>query len=498
MISKFTLTAMLLAFVTMASAQSTSQRGRDLFKGKTLPAKERGLDTRENLRTYLEAMQKHHISKHILAKSASSFTARLDSAVSEESIKVNFAYDANGNCTLELFSFWEGFGMWFPFEKIESTYNEDNLVIEVINSYADEDGEQLMPFHRETYTYTDEGLLDELTSYFREGSEWLAMTLVSYAYDDQGNIFELTISFYDEMTESFDVFGLQTYTYNATGGLTEILTSGWNGADWENSSRLTFTLNDDNLVLQEEFSFWLMGDESWQVFTSNTYTYNAAGLEAEVIYSIYDAVEEALIPEAKNVRTYDSMDRLASEEFFFWNIMESNWINLYLDQYEYDLAGNLAVAIYQYWDEDAAEYVIEGIEVSTFNNDYPSENIMAPEWYREFANHMILNSTYTDVSMGEEFEESIDFFYTLFDVVSVKEASQNAFSVYPNPFRETIRFAGAEEMQRFTLYDLQGRVLLQKQLAGAREVYPDHLPAGMYVYQLDGVNTRQTGKLVKE
>lgn len=496
MISKIILTAILLAFVTMASAQSTSQRGRELFNGKTPSAKERGLDTRENLRPYVEAKQKHHVTKHILAKSASSFTARLDSAVSEESIKVNFEYDANGNCTLELYSFWEGFGMWFPFEKIESTYNEDNLPIEVINSYADE--EQLTPSDRETFTYTEEGQLDELTSYFWEGGEWLAMTLSSYAYDDQDNISEITISFYNEMTENFDVFGLQSYTYNETGGLTEILSSGWNGTDWVNSTRLTYTLNDDNLVLLEEFSVWLMGDASWQVFTSNAYTYNAAGLETEVIYSQWNESQEVLIPEAKDVRTYDSMDRLASEEFLFWDATQSDWINLYLDSYEYDPAGNLAVVIYQYWDEDAAEYVIEGMEVSTFNNDYPSENIMSPEWHREFANHMILNSTYTEGSMGGDFEESIDFFYTLFDVVSVKEASQNAFSVYPNPFRETIRFAGAEDVQRFTLYDLQGRVLLQKQLAGAREVYPDKLPAGMYVYQIDGVNTRQTGKLVKE
>jgi hypothetical protein len=70
--------------------------------------------------------------------------------------------------------------------------------------------------------------------------------------------------------------------------------------------------------------------------------------------------------------------------------------------------------------------------------------------------------------------------------------------VYPNPFRETIRFSGSDQLVKFTLFDLQGRLVVEKQLLGAVEINSIDLPAGMYVYQIDGMNSRQVGKLVQE
>jgi hypothetical protein len=503
MTSKSLLTATILVFATLAFAQGQQQGGIALFNTNKPTAKERGLKSLEERHNFKFPEKNLPAKQKSQSKSASNFSARLDSLISEGWYKHEWAYDGSGNETLSAISYWQSDGTWRLEEHVITEYNDDDLPIEKIGWGLNFLNYELQENFRETFTYQENYLPVETTRYNRVSDEWIPLTKVVNEYDDQENLTRRTNFSWSQGTESLSPIAKQDYFYNEAGGLIEFLRSGWNNwnNEWSNIIREIHTVNADNNPLSVIGYLWEPGEETWESNYSGDYTYNAAGSETEVIYSTWYESEEAFSPSAKNARAYDDSNNLLSEEFSYWNEAESGWIGDFLDMYEYDEAENISALIYHSWDEDISEFEALQMVTATYNNDYPTSEIMLPEDMFDVPaiNHMLLTATNFENETGEWIEYGNEnFYYTLFDVTSVKDASDGPFSVYPNPFAETIRFSGAEPLQRFTLYDLQGRVVLQKQMNEAAEVNTGQLPAGMYVYQIEGTNTLQVGKLGRE
>jgi subtilisin family serine protease len=75
--------------------------------------------------------------------------------------------------------------------------------------------------------------------------------------------------------------------------------------------------------------------------------------------------------------------------------------------------------------------------------------------------------------------------------------------VYPNPFRDKLFIHHPSYLAKgtFTLFDMQGRVMVHQVLEEShdvlREINVDHLPGGFYLYQWSAGSTSHYGKLVK-
>jgi hypothetical protein len=131
--------------------------------------------------------------------------------------------------------------------------------------------------------------------------------------------------------------------------------------------------------------------------------------------------------------------------------------------------------------------------------DYPSSVIMAPEGYAEYFKHMALTVKLLIFVNGVWNEiQTSTLHYSPVNITSADNRVEADFQVYPNPFRETIRFKGSDEMMQFTLADLQGRIVLRSKVTGTSEISTLGIPSGMYIYQVEGMNFKYAGKLVKE
>ncbi len=101
----------------------------------------------------------------------------------------------------------------------------------------------------------------------------------------------------------------------------------------------------------------------------------------------------------------------------------------------------------------------------------------------------------------EEFPGFIDIVNDVFDT----PRSQNRLTLYPNPFKEMVTFelegGNVETNLLFSIYDLSGKRILQRQVSGPRfQLHRMDLPAnGIYIYQLqiaEGQQLINSGKLV--
>lgn len=71
-------------------------------------------------------------------------------------------------------------------------------------------------------------------------------------------------------------------------------------------------------------------------------------------------------------------------------------------------------------------------------------------------------------------------------------------SLYPNPATDYIELKSPESGTRFTLHDIQGRLLKSNRITGFEKRIPiQDLPAGTYLVQVEGLTSNWYGKLLK-
>jgi len=72
----------------------------------------------------------------------------------------------------------------------------------------------------------------------------------------------------------------------------------------------------------------------------------------------------------------------------------------------------------------------------------------------------------------------------------------NLITIYPNPATNVIQITGIEGTATITVSDVNGRLLLSKQVKGNEVITISTLPNGVYLITIQSNNTRKTEKLV--
>jgi hypothetical protein len=81
--------------------------------------------------------------------------------------------------------------------------------------------------------------------------------------------------------------------------------------------------------------------------------------------------------------------------------------------------------------------------------------------------------------------------------VGITDIETSKINVYPNPVRDKINIVLPENVYRavFTLYDMQGKALIEQQISNQDVVSVSHLAKGIYIYNVRTEKENHTGKI---
>ena len=90
------------------------------------------------------------------------------------------------------------------------------------------------------------------------------------------------------------------------------------------------------------------------------------------------------------------------------------------------------------------------------------------------------------------------YHYKPINIVDIAENREPAFRVYPNPASSQITIASSdlEHPTTFTLYDLQGRIILERSCLQPVTIQVSGYNTGIYLYQVSCGNALVTGKIL--
>jgi hypothetical protein len=275
-------------------------------------------------------------------------------------------------------------------------------------------------------------------------------------------------------------YRLNTYTYDGNNNWIVWLWQDWDGTNWLNNWKQTYTYAGDKLIeaLSQDWN-----NSNWANYEKFTYTYNGNNV-IETLYQTWGASN--WVNDWKRTYEYDTNNNIVQELELDW--VNSDWENDWKYTYAYD--GNNRIGwLWQNW--DGSDWVNYLKSSNTFDaNDNVIETIQQ-EWDgSDWINDE--KDTYLYIPTGiEHFEGEVNTFSLL----------QN----YPNPFNPNTKISWQAPVgihQTLKIYDVLGNkvatLIDEYKPAGTFEVEFDAsgLPSGIYFYQLKTENITETKKMI--
>ena len=380
---------------------------------------------------------------------------RVDSALAVQNDNRRYRYvpvfDIMGNLVQEIYNEWDStLGQWLPDSKMETVYNGEGNPVEGSYFLFDPVTLEWINSARSEYTYDNDAQLGTLVNaiWSQEFEQWVNLSKFMYAYIPDGYAVEKVEQFYED-------------------------------AQWVNVYRDSIIRNSSGKIVQWEVTQWVNGQ--WE----------------PSLLIIYD---------------YDENERLTGWDSQAWLELNDTleWRDARWEEHIYDAWGNLAEVTRGLGNRDQGN--ITDQRQFTHDNTVPFEELILPfhdlndiaagydfyEWTARVNNHMLLQDVWTyyaDPSIGW-----VDTYYYSEVVNSVSHRDGwKEILAYPNPATESVRFEGlGAGSSLVTLYDLQGRIVLQQQLTGDVAISLAGLSEGLYAYELIGEGAPRKGRLVKQ
>jgi len=425
-------------------------------------------------------------SKDFSLKSAQAIKQRLDSYSDQEwdeftsqwipGDKVEFIYDTNGNVTQDLEYTWdESINQWFNVWKSEYTYDAKGNLSQELYFGLNDTTMQFIGIEKNTYTYDANGNQTQQLNFEYDLATGLfvAYRKSDYTYDANGNISQEIDSYLDETTLQFVGMYKDDYKYNGSGKEAQKVTSYYD----ETSSK-------------------------WMQMFKNESTYDSKGNLTLTLESGWDGIS-SWYDSAKDEYSYDTNGDLTQHLRF--SMDNSQWVGLEKNTYSYDDKGNMAQEIdYSNWNDQTKQWDDIWKDDYTFDNNYTFNDLILPFGdVEDFFTHMLtgLNEYKWNINTNDWASDyKMTFVYSAQNITSVRPLNSELSSIYPNPCSESVSvsFPTSNSQISFELFDLQGRMLIQKEISNHEKVSMEGLGSGMYLYKLNVDGKMQSGKLVKE
>ena len=92
-----------------------------------------------------------------------------------------------------------------------------------------------------------------------------------------------------------------------------------------------------------------------------------------------------------------------------------------------------------------------------------------------------------------------NYYYSTVEInTDVKTVLSDKVSFYPNPAKEFLQISGIENAKTVLITDLNGRLMLTKNLTPKDNIYVGNLAKGMYIVKVFSDNKTTEQKIIKE
>ncbi len=415
--------------------------------------------------------------------------------------------------------------------------NEGKQILEAVYQY-DESSGLTFPFYKYTYEHDDYGFLTLQYLYMADtASLWTLMAKQTYAYDASGNQTESIAYGWNAVSEVWMPGTREVNEYNQENLMVRYTRYDWDATteQWVGDRQREYTYNAQNLLSLEVASNWDEVNSAWIYSYRGEFTYLPDGQISVRITYIYDALSAEWIYSSKSEYSYDPSGNHTQSKHLYWDTELLHWVNLSLYEYSFDEPTRFYQQIYSVWRPDLNEWEPEERNDNYFDEFFNPESFEEYFWDTEILDWepdektlFAYNPDYTlddlilpyllqadvpyFVNMLEKVEElywlpetdewihdyTNAYHYKPIDIVNVAENKESVFRVYPNPASNQITIESTEltSTTSFALYDLQGRVILEKSFLQPVSIQVSDLSPGLYIYQVNCGNALETGKIL--
>jgi len=334
---------------------------------------------------------------------------------------------------------------WNPQWKLEFSYNGEGNKKLVIGYSYDSESEQWTLYDKNDFEYNETQAIVKTTRYLRSNNDWHQFSLTEYTYSSGGLLMEKQFFHWDMDNNAWKNNWKASYYYSENDLAYQIINSYWNPdiSEWENNSKQDITYNDDGNIIEILHSNMQKNSGSW-------------------------------INEWKETTEYDEFGNTISQSEYEWDSFIENWTGNWRSEISYDISIDWSNIVWPYEEEDNIILQHKPINVVTYNWDFNTN-----DWKED---------GYSNLYYSED-----DFDY-------IDENNKIEVQVYPNPVDEyfSLSYPDDYQMARISIIDLQGKILLQKEIHHAENINIGSISQGIYLYQLEIEGKIITGKLIKK
>jgi hypothetical protein len=316
------------------------ERGRELSEFEEEFLKDKNSMNQNNPIAFLAQIQEQGQAR-VAAYMAQSFT----DGIWVNSIKLSYAYDANGNLTEEIVQIGEN-DAWVNYMIDTYEYNVNaNLTEHILQIWQND---VWVNAQKEIYTYDTNGNQTEYITQDWKDDAWVDDEKKNYTYDENGNLTEEIGQ--DWENEVWINHWKYTYSYDANGNLTERLRQRWQDDIWVNYRKHTYAYDLNGNQTEYILQFWNI--DAWMNMTRYIYVYDVSGNLAEYLEQNWK--DEAWETNQKRNYTYDTNGNI--KEKTIQNRIDDLLENSMKYSYEYDANGNQTENILEIWQNDVWVY----------------------------------------------------------------------------------------------------------------------------------------------
>lgn len=389
--------------------------------------------------------------------------------------------------------------------RMKYDYNADSNMTAYWEHMYDSTNQQWVPMAKYEYTYNSADKKTEDIRHTWSGItyEWKKEYRNRYTYINNVDLKTEIHELWNVSISDWEKKNKRELSYNSAGDLSIEITYNWlqNSNQWMEHQKREFTYDSAYQLVEETHYIWDTQQSQWGNTERKVFSYDSSGNRTEEIKFEWNSSSNQWVNKQKRAMSYDSAGHQVLILMKEWKASQG-WVNKEKMENTYDSLGNRSSEIQSDWDDSQGKWIYDEKSEAVYNNNYTQSDLILPEYFFEEAfTHMVTgfkNFFWEHAQSSWKQDSEMSFYYSDFVVNTDFTQKPLKAKVYPNPANGHVNIDLPGEIfgADFTLYDMQGRTLLHKQIQNRESLNLENLKAGLYLYTLKTERKQQNGKLI--